>query len=158
MIGGYRTDEFLALVLAYCAWQQRAIAGRLVHLFGAAAVLYGLWGSVLGLVLLLFGGALAFTLLTRRLRRLNDAVRTFRRSDFDRQAIALTPVPRQRDEIDELTNRFLEVAQHVSDQYRALREADAYGPSLIMVVAPTDEGPLLPAVLDRLAKASAPRP
>ncbi|WP_060844251.1 protein-disulfide reductase DsbD [Pseudomonas sp. St29] len=37
----------LALVLAYCAWQQRAIAGRLLHLFGAAAVLFGLWGSVL---------------------------------------------------------------------------------------------------------------
>ncbi|WP_265535426.1 protein-disulfide reductase DsbD [Pseudomonas saponiphila] len=37
----------LALVLAYCAWQQRAIAGRLLHLFGAAAVLFGLWGGVL---------------------------------------------------------------------------------------------------------------
>ncbi|KAF0865568.1 protein-disulfide reductase DsbD [Pseudomonas sp. LD120] len=37
----------LVLVLAYCAWQQRAIAGRLLHLFGAAALLLGLWGSVL---------------------------------------------------------------------------------------------------------------
>ncbi|ERO64768.1 hypothetical protein P308_22100 [Pseudomonas piscis] len=37
----------LALVLAYCAWQQRAIAGRLLHLFGAGALLFGIWGSVL---------------------------------------------------------------------------------------------------------------
>lgn len=37
----------LALVLAYCAWQQRAIAGRLLHLFGASALLFGIWGSVL---------------------------------------------------------------------------------------------------------------
>ena len=84
----------------------------------------GLWGSLLGLALLLFGGALAFTLLTRRLRRLNEAMRVFRRSDFDRQAISLPVAPEVRDEIDELTNSFVEVAAHVSDQYRALREAD----------------------------------
>jgi signal transduction histidine kinase len=90
----------------------------------STALRIGLWGSVLGLVLLLFGGALAFTLLTRRLRRLNHAMRVFRSSDFDRQAIALPTTLRQRDEIDELTGSFLEVAEHVSDQYHALREAD----------------------------------
>lgn len=90
----------------------------------STALRIGLWGSVLGLVLLLFGGALAFTLLTRRLRRLNDAMRVFRRSDFDRQAIALPETVLRRDEIDELTESFLDVAQHVSDQYHALREAD----------------------------------
>ena len=37
----------LGLVLAYATWQQRAIAGRLLHLFGAAALLVGLWGSLL---------------------------------------------------------------------------------------------------------------
>ncbi len=41
--------------------------------------------------------------------------------------------------------------------YRALREADAQHPSGIVVVPPTEGGPLLPAVLDRLVKASAPR-
>lgn len=90
----------------------------------STALRIGLWGSVLGLALLLFGGALAFTLLTRRLRRLNEAMRAFRGSDFDRQAISLPPAAAVRDEIDELTNRFLEVAEHVSDQYHALREAD----------------------------------
>ncbi|MGC5701022.1 protein-disulfide reductase DsbD [Pseudomonas sp. NFXW11] len=37
----------LALVLAYCAWQQRGIAGRLLHAFGAGSVLFGVWGSLL---------------------------------------------------------------------------------------------------------------
>ncbi|WP_421548351.1 protein-disulfide reductase DsbD [Pseudomonas sp. QD4] len=37
----------LGLVLAYATWQQRAIAGRLLHLFGAGALLVGLWGSLL---------------------------------------------------------------------------------------------------------------
>ncbi|EPL04353.1 protein-disulfide reductase DsbD [Pseudomonas sp. CF161] len=37
----------LGLVLAYATWQQRAIAGRLLHLFGAGALLLGLWGSLL---------------------------------------------------------------------------------------------------------------
>jgi len=37
----------LGLVLAYATWQQRAIAGRLLHLFGAGALLIGLWGSLL---------------------------------------------------------------------------------------------------------------
>jgi len=37
----------LALVVAYCAWQQRAIAGRLLHLFGAGALLFAAWGGML---------------------------------------------------------------------------------------------------------------
>ena len=37
----------LGLVLAYSTWQQRAIAGRLLHVFGAGALLIGLWGSLL---------------------------------------------------------------------------------------------------------------
>ncbi|AJO79798.1 protein-disulfide reductase DsbD [Pseudomonas sp. MRSN 12121] len=37
----------LALVLAYTAWQQRQAAGRAGHLFGAGAVVFGLWGSLL---------------------------------------------------------------------------------------------------------------
>ncbi len=42
--------------------------------------------------------------------------------------------------------------------YRALRQADASGAARIVVVPPLEGGPLLPAVLDRLTKASAPRP
>ncbi|NBF06700.1 protein-disulfide reductase DsbD [Pseudomonas sp. Fl5BN2] len=37
----------LTLVLAYCTWQQRAIAGRFLHLFGAGALLFGVWGGML---------------------------------------------------------------------------------------------------------------
>lgn len=42
--------------------------------------------------------------------------------------------------------------------YAALRRADVAGAPHIVVVAPHEPGDLLPAVMDRLAKASAPRP
>ena len=83
-----------------------------------------LWGSVTGVVLLIVGGALGFALLTRRLRRLNEAMRAFRRSDFRLEAVSLGPMPTVRDEIDELQNLFLEVADHISGQYHELRRAD----------------------------------
>ncbi len=50
-----------------------------------------------------------------------------------------------------------EAAGFAAGLYDALRAADRSGATHIVVVPP-DHGPLLPAVLDRLAKAAAPRP
>lgn len=50
-----------------------------------------------------------------------------------------------------------DAASFAQGLYAALRQADAMGATRIVIVPPST-GPLLPAVLDRLLKASAPRP
>lgn len=79
-------------------------------------------GGGLGLAVLLASGAVSFTWLTRRMRRLADDVRAFR---LDAPSAAAIPPPtKRRDEIDDVRQGFAELAERAREQYHALQAAD----------------------------------
>ena len=80
-----------------------------------------LWSAGLALALLLATGFVSFSLLTRRLRRLAQAVGRFH-LDGDGEDIS-RPVA-HRDEIDELQDGFADLAHRARAQYRELERAD----------------------------------
>lgn len=95
------------------------------------------WGGGLGLAVLLGVGVLAFSLLTRRLRRLNTAMRRFQADEStgpieQRDTIASG---RTGDEIDELSHDFEELTARVRAQVRALEHADAARRDLVTNVS-----------------------
>ena len=83
-----------------------------------------LWSSLVVLTILLFGGALGFALLTRRLRRLRQAMITFERSDLETVEESLIPVRRPADELDEVQNVYISMVDRIREQVGALRRAD----------------------------------
>ncbi len=91
---------------------------------GSTALRAAIYGSMTILAVVLLAGALAFAMLTRRLRRLSDAVADFRRSGLGLGSVALVAVDKPRDEIDELRNGFALLAQRIGEQVDALRRAD----------------------------------
>lgn len=79
-------------------------------------------GGGLGLAVLLASGAVSFSWLTRRLRRLADDVRAFR---LDVPSAPSIPPPTQRrDEIDDVRLGFAELSERARTQYEELQEAD----------------------------------
>lgn len=90
------------------------------------------WGGGLGLASLLLVGGAAFTLLTRRLRRLDAAMRRFHatgdaaadRSGPGTTADGTRDARRDGDEIDALARGFEELTERVRAQVAALRRAD----------------------------------
>lgn len=80
-------------------------------------------------------------------------------TDVDGDTVVIGPAGRRRfiDEPLAVLELPAEAAGFAADLYSALRSADALGARRIVVIPPT-HGPLLPAVLDRLAKAASPRP
>lgn len=93
-----------------------------------------LWNAALGLGVLLATGAVSFSLLTRRLRRLAGAVRDFR-LDGDELLGGAAPPGVRRDEIDDLQLGFAELAKRAQAQYRELERADARRRELVTNVS-----------------------
>ncbi len=91
-------------------------------------------GSLTILTLVLSGGALAFGLLTRRLRRLTAAMVEFR-PDAGRAAAGSPRTARPRDEIDELSDVFLALRQRIGQQVDALERADVMRRELVTNVS-----------------------
>jgi signal transduction histidine kinase len=122
------------------------------------------WGGGLGLAVLLGVGALAFALLTRRLRRLDAAMRRFQ-ADAAAGAAGPTdgtaPSP-AGDEIDALAHGFDELTARVRAQVDALARADAARRDLVTNVSHDLRTPLtavrgsLEALEGRLGPADVP--
>jgi two-component system OmpR family sensor kinase len=90
--------------------------------------------AVAGVVLFgMLAGALAFHLLTRRLRRLAATMETFRRSGF-REHKAYTGSGGE-DEIDRLGDTFNEMAERIIEQMKALEQKDALRRNLVANVS-----------------------
>jgi len=83
-----------------------------------------LFAGGLGLLTALAVGTLSFAWLTRRLRRLTQAVDTFRDEGFD-SPMKLAGWRRGGDEIDRLGVTVEEMSQRIADQIEQLRQADA---------------------------------
>ena len=95
----------------------------------------GLWGGVTMIALVAGVAALAFSLLTRRLRRLERAVTDFREQDFVLDGPLLGRVAKPRDEIDTLQNIFSDMAQRISEQLQGLRQVDRLRRELVTNVS-----------------------
>ncbi len=95
------------------------------------------WGGGLGLAVLLGVGVLGFTLLTRRLRRLDAAMRRFQAHDAAGPAEtgAGPAEPPHGDEIDALSTGFDELTARVRAQVDALARADAARRDLVTNVS-----------------------
>ena len=109
-------------------------AGIMREVQGSTALRVALYGSATVLVLVLVGGALAFFLLTRRLRRLQRAMTAFR-SAAGAEGVTLEPVATPRDEIDALRNDFVALAERIGEQLDALRRADRVRRELVTNVS-----------------------
>ncbi len=83
-----------------------------------------LFAGGLGLLVALAAGVLSFAWLTRRLRRLTQAVDQFRDDGFD-SPMKLAGWRRGGDEIDRLGVTVEEMSQRIADQIEQLRQADA---------------------------------
>ena len=95
------------------------------------------WGGGLGLAVLLGVGVLGFSLLTRRLRRLDAAMRRFQADEAfasHEPGHALSD-PRTGDEIDALAHDFEALTARVRAQVRALERADAMRRDLVTNVS-----------------------
>jgi signal transduction histidine kinase len=95
------------------------------------------WGGGLGLAVLLGVGVLAFSVLTRRLRRLDAAMRRFQAHDAagPTEQGDDTAGPRHGDEIDALSSGFDELTARVRAQVDALARADAARRDLVTNVS-----------------------
>lgn len=91
---------------------------------GSLIVRLALFAGGLGLLVALATGMLSFAWLTRRLRRLSDAVDRFREGGFE-APMKLAGWRRGGDEIDRLGVTVEEMSQRIADQIEQLRQADA---------------------------------
>ncbi len=94
-----------------------------------------IWSTLALLGLVFVAGWLIFTLLTRRLKRLALAMTAFKDSDFSAQDL-LKPVKRPPgDEVEELELVFGDMAQRISQQLEAIKQADVLRRELITNVS-----------------------
>ena len=94
------------------------------------------WAVVLSLLFAFLSGLLVFYVLTRRLRRLSEAMDAFRQSDFSDASVVSTIVAsHSRDEIERLGFTFKQMAQRIIEQVQRLKETDAMRRRLIVNVS-----------------------
>jgi len=115
-----------------------------------------LWSAGLGLTLLLATGFVSFSLLTRRLRRLAQAVGRFQ---LDGDGEDLSRPASHRDEIDDLQAGFADLAHRARAQYRELERADLRRRELVTNVSHDLRTPLtaLQGYLEAMDEADAAR-
>ncbi|MGD8376940.1 MAG: ATP-binding protein [Acidobacteriota bacterium] len=93
---------------------------------GSYALRLGVAALLAALLFALLAGLLLFSVLTRRLRRLADAMEGFARSGFSEGAIEDVPRPSGGgDEIDRLGVTFREMAERMAENLQELRRADS---------------------------------
>ncbi len=82
------------------------------------------YAVAISLVFGLIAGLLLFWFMTRRVRRLADAMNQFHQSDFTHSINDDLAVQKQRDEIDQLQNTFALMSQRIVDQFQKLKDSD----------------------------------
>lgn len=89
---------------------------------------------IAGLIFILFAALVLFALLTRRLRRLSDAMEIFKRSGRI-QPLQYHHGAIRGDEIDQLSATFVAMANRITDQMAKLRQTDALRRELVANVS-----------------------
>lgn len=81
---------------------------------------------IVALAAALVGGLIAFSILTRRLRRLGNAMRHYSETGGDEEEFLMPPAQdKPRDEIDELGQQFNTMAQRIRTQIQKLQRMDS---------------------------------
>ena len=81
---------------------------------------------IVALAAALVGGLISFSILTRRLRRLGNAMRHYSETGDDKEELLMFPARDQpRDEIDELGQQFNTMARRIRTQIRELQQMDS---------------------------------
>ncbi|MCA9835628.1 MAG: hypothetical protein KC422_01890 [Trueperaceae bacterium] len=119
----------------YVILADRTRASLLKTILGSTVLQLVLWG--LGVLLVLVGGLgiIAFRLLTRRLRKLEQAMTSFKEQDYVLEAPLLATLAQPQDEIDRLQNVFSDMASRISEQLLGLRQVDRLRRELISNVS-----------------------
>ncbi len=119
----------------YVILADRTRGSLLRTILGSTVLQLVMWG--LGVLLLLVGGLgiIAFRLLTRRLRRLEQAMTTFKEQDYMLETPLLSQVAKPQDEIDRLQNVFSDMASRISEQLKGLKQVDKLRRELISNVS-----------------------
>ena len=114
-------DGYLYVVLRGEAFDVVARALRESYLLGLS-----LYAIVTSLIVALLAGLVIFWMMTRRLRRLSDAMEQFRGLNFaaDHSKLAISASP-NGDEIDRLGHTFVLMSTKIADQIELLRSQDA---------------------------------
>ena len=93
------------------------------------------WAVGGGMVFVLLAGLLVFFLLTRRLRRLSEAMETFKKDDFSARVELSVCTDGSSDEVDRIGVTFYEMAERIRSQMEQLRETDALRRELVANVS-----------------------
>ena len=112
-------DGYLYVVLAGQQWDSAVamLQGSYMLRLGAAAV-------ATGLLVALIVGLLTFAWITRRARRLEQAMARFRESDFRQYRPVIDPAATRKDEIDRLSHTFDTMAERLVAQLDELEKTD----------------------------------
>jgi two-component system, OmpR family, sensor kinase len=99
------------------------------------ALRLGGWALAGSLGFGLLAGLLLFHLLTRRLQRLSDVMRSFEQSEFTRHHNYTREQARIKDEVDRLGITFDEMAERIIDQWGELKKQDQLRRELVAQVS-----------------------
>lgn len=90
--------------------------------------------GLVGLGLAFLAGVLAFTLLTRRLKRLTSVMMAFEARNFEGATLS-APAPRMADEVGDLSRVFYGMAARIAEQVGSLKESDRLRRDLVANVS-----------------------
>jgi len=117
ILGSEQADHIMALLKDsfIMRWSALAVGTALLFALGA--------------------GLLIFSLLTRRLKTLSHSMEEFKRQNFSAPVSYSIKKDTASDEIDQLSNTFLEMAVHIRAQMERLRETDSLRRELVANVS-----------------------
>ena len=123
------TEGYLYIILGSQEYE-----GVMQMLAGSYILKLSAWAVGASLLFALLAGLLLFSYLTRRLRGLNNAMDTFRQSDFT-QSVTVPGSAAGHDEIDRLSNAFSDMMRRMVSQVHKLKDTDRLRRELVANVS-----------------------
>ena len=109
---------------------------HVTDLLGSSYILrWSAVGLAAALLFALLAGLAVFALLTRRLRRLSQAMETFKQNDFTRPVSYRPESQHAADDIDRIGLTFASMAERIQEQMTQLRETDSLRRELVANVS-----------------------